>query len=444
MTDSPCDSGLLQDRRISSLPPPYQDLANSCESLYKDLQQLTSSPQCDAKDHVFSPPTTWRKRVAIVTPVHRLPLSPHEQASLTQARHHLLCFDRIVISPASLDTSSIGLPTYSFEDHWFKSVESYSKLLLTERFYRTFDNYEFILIYQLDALVFSSNLHDWCDKNFDYVGAPWFHNYSEGPTGGLWATGNGGLSLRRVGKFLELLQTPHIAAAAAATSAPEDVFWSLEASKLSNKFRVATPKESVRFAVESSPRYCFSVNNNTLPFGCHYWNRIDPEFWESFLVTEARACLPSKENSWIDSGAQTQQWMKRLSAGIIARVTDQNDTESIARLLTSDINEELMDGPPTTEGIIMLFDRLLNREPGSDWFDFWIDKPDAKLSQVRRDLALGPEFRKRCEQLKQASLSAANNNQRFTCQPTTSAYFTNPTDAAMRIPPASDPAEQPR
>jgi hypothetical protein len=68
-----------------------------------------------------------------------------------------------------------------------------------------------------------------------------------------------------------------------------------------------------------------------------------------------------------------------------------------------------MNGPPTSEGIIILFDRLLGRAPGEDWFDFWIDKPNAKLSDVRRDLAIGPEFRKRCEHLKQATLTAISH-----------------------------------
>jgi hypothetical protein len=408
-TNTPCHPDLLQQLRISSLPPPYRDLTNNCESLYKDLQAISRSSQTASKSPFSAPISRWKQRVAIVIPVHRLPLRPHELASLTQMRHHLLCFDRIVISPASLDTSSLGLPTYAFEDHWFESIESYSRLLLDQSFYAAFKNYEFILIHQLDALVFSSNLNDWCDQGFDYIGAPWFHNYSSKPAGGLWATGNGGLSLRKVRTFLELLEKPQIAAAAASTSQPEDVFWSFEAAKLSDEFNIAPPNESVKFAVESGPRYCFSINNNTLPFGCHYWERIDPEFWQCFLVAEAQSFLPKKEYPWIIPGDPNREWMKSLSARIISQAIGKNDTEALAKMLTNDISTDTMNGPPTSEGIINLFDRLLGRAPGEDWFDFWIDKPNAKLSDVRRDLAIGPEFRKRCEHLKQATLAAISH-----------------------------------
>jgi hypothetical protein len=409
-TNAPCNPDLLQHLRASSPPPPYRDLINNCENLYKDLQALSRRSQTTSDDAFSAPISAWHQRAAIVIPVHRLPLRPHELASLTQMRHHLLCFDRIVVSPASLDTSSLGLPTYAFEDHWFESIESYSKLLLDQPFYAAFKNYDFILIHQLDALVFSSNLNDWCDQDFDYIGAPWFFNYAAKPAGGLWATGNGGLSLRKVRKFLKLLENPQIAAAAASTSQPEDVFWSLEATKLSNEFSVAPPNESVKFAVESSPRYCFSINNNTLPFGCHYWDRIDPEFWQCFLVKEAQACLPKKEYPWLASHDPNHEWMKSLSARIISRAIGENNTEEIAKMITNDIDANIMNGPPTSEGIIALFDRLLGREPGEDWFDFWIDKPNAKLSDVRRDLATGPEFRKRCGHLKQATLTAVSHS----------------------------------
>jgi hypothetical protein len=407
---APCNPNLLQHLRTSSPPPPYRDLINNCGNLYKDLQALSGRLQTTINSVASAPISARHQRAAIVIPVHRLPLKAHELASLTQMRHHLLCFDRIIISPASLDTSSLGLPTFAFEDHWFESVESYSRLLLSQPFYTAFANYEFILIHQLDALVFSSNLNDWCDQDFDYIGAPWFFNYAAKPAGGLWATGNGGLSLRKVRKFLELLENPQIAAAAASTSQPEDVFWSFEATKLSNEFSVAPPHESVKFAVESSPRYCFAINNNTLPFGCHYWDRIDPEFWQCFLVAEAQACLPKKQYPWIISDDPNHRWMKSLSARIISRAIDQSNTEEIAEMLTNDIDTNTMNGPPTSEGIIALFNRLLDREPGEDWFDFWIGKPNAKLSDVRRDLAIGPEFNKRCEHLKQATLATVSHS----------------------------------
>ena len=42
---------------------------------------------------------------------------------------------------------------------------------MKEKFYRAFADYEYILIYQLDCLVFASSLEEWCGKGWDYVGS---------------------------------------------------------------------------------------------------------------------------------------------------------------------------------------------------------------------------------------------------------------------------------
>jgi hypothetical protein len=100
--------------------------------------------------------------------------------------------------------------------------------------------------------------------------------------------------------------------------------------------------------------------------------------------------------------------MKELSTRIVLRAVDR-PTEEVAELLTGDISIDAMDGPPTREGIIKVFACLLGRQPGQDWFDFWIGKPNAKLKEVRRDLAIGPEFKERCGRLKKATLSALSD-----------------------------------
>lgn len=411
MTCNPCNPDLLQSRRISALPPTCEDLVERCEDLYNDLHRLAMHGRVAPAEKCSSLVLPVRHKVAIAIPVHSLPLMPHERASLAQLRHHLLCFDRFVISPSSLDVSGLGLPALVFEDHWFQSVATYSRLLLSQQFYLRFQDYDYILIHQLDALVFSSSLGFWCRQGFDYVGAPWFPGYSSQPAGdGLWATGNGGLSLRRVHAFLELLETPEIADCAASTSHPEDVFWSQEVPKLSSRFSVAPPSVSVRFSIESAPRYCFALNGNMLPFGCHYWHRIDPEFWEVFLVSAAKLCLPATLGRLLDSGGPGVSWLQGLSFQLLLQSVSRRNVEDIAQILTSDIDSIVLDAPPTAEGIRLLFDRLLGREPGQDWNVFWIGKHGARLSDVRRDLAIGQEFQERCEYLKNILLSMRDDN----------------------------------
>ena len=43
-----------------------------------------------------------KKRVAVVTPVHRLPLTAEEEISLRHLRHHLGKFDKYIIAPKKM------------------------------------------------------------------------------------------------------------------------------------------------------------------------------------------------------------------------------------------------------------------------------------------------------------------------------------------------------
>lgn len=44
--------------------------------------------------------------------------------------------------------------------------------MLEADFYRRFGKYKYMLIYQLDAFVFSDKLLDFCEMGYDYIGAP--------------------------------------------------------------------------------------------------------------------------------------------------------------------------------------------------------------------------------------------------------------------------------
>jgi hypothetical protein len=64
----------------------------------------------------------------------------------------------------------------------------------------------------------------------------------------------------------------------------EDHFWSYDARKVVKEFRIPEPGEALEFSFELAPRYCFMMNGERLPFGCHAWFRYDREFWEPFLL----------------------------------------------------------------------------------------------------------------------------------------------------------------
>jgi hypothetical protein len=76
------------------------------------------------------------------------------------------------------------------------SIQEYSKLL-THKWIYTYIPTEVFLIFQTDSLLsdkYYNNIYDFI--KYDYVGAPWSHVYK---------VGNGGLSLRRKSKMLEII-----------------------------------------------------------------------------------------------------------------------------------------------------------------------------------------------------------------------------------------------
>ncbi len=68
--------------------------------------------------------------------------------------------------------------------------------MLSPTFYDAFQAYRYVLIYQLDALVFSDRLTEWCEMDWDYVGAPWL-KCADSPWVGASRVGNGGFSQPR-------------------------------------------------------------------------------------------------------------------------------------------------------------------------------------------------------------------------------------------------------
>jgi len=99
---------------------------------------------------------------------------------------------------------SKGKNTYfnMFKDENFKSTITYSKMMKSYDFWKTFFNYDFALIYQTDGYCIGGSLKTYIDMDYDYIGAPivshnarWFN---------VPAIGNGGVSLRKVSTMMEV------------------------------------------------------------------------------------------------------------------------------------------------------------------------------------------------------------------------------------------------
>jgi len=85
------------------------------------------------------------------------------------------------------------------------TIEQYNILLTNKSFYDYIPKNIF-LVFQTDTMIFEQNkdlIYDF--MNYDYVGAPWWHNPVEKEH-----VGNGGLSLRRKKKCLKSLKKSRI------------------------------------------------------------------------------------------------------------------------------------------------------------------------------------------------------------------------------------------
>ena len=282
---------------------------------------------------------------SIIVPVYKAfkELREEELLSLIQLYKVLGKHTIYLIGPAELNFGSylnhsqkncVTIITKTFDSIYFSSIEGYNRLLVSEFFYAAFSQYKFILIYQPDAWVFRDELDEWCKKEYDYVGAPWsgIHIYDNDLLEGV---GNGGFSLRKISgvfsmlrklRMLEVLEKyqhfnwkgilprfPYVLLKLLEAikhpcnfekdySWQEDVFWCKSAPKrlnsltcnagiikrlarllIKNDFKIAPVETALQFSIETNPKELYNLNNGQLPFGCHAWEKYDPEFWKAFI-----------------------------------------------------------------------------------------------------------------------------------------------------------------
>ncbi len=269
-----------------------------------------------------------KKVVAVVVPLCNRPgLTQSEQISLQHLRHFLGKYDKFMLAPTGLEVARPDFHIKRFPDRFFGSPLANTRLMLSPEFYEAFDEYRYLLVYQLDALVFCDQLLEWCETNLDYIGAPWIH-CPDSPWVRVPRVGNGGFSLRKVESFRRVLHSDRYQIEPArywtefcrsrstvgqVANLPrkylkrlrmfnsatweasrwhlqsdgtrnEDHFWSDRATSYDPEFTIASVATGLRFAFECGPRLCFEMNNRQLPFGCHAWERYDRAFWEPYLL----------------------------------------------------------------------------------------------------------------------------------------------------------------
>ena len=93
-----------------------------------------------------------------------------------------------------------GFGIKRFDNKYFGSAKAHTDLLFSPKFYKSFNSYKYILIYHLDSLVFSDQLRQWCELDYDFIGAPWVKHKDTVYAGSMLEgkVGNGGFALKKV------------------------------------------------------------------------------------------------------------------------------------------------------------------------------------------------------------------------------------------------------
>ena len=257
-------------------------------------------------------------------------MCPDERAALKQCSFVFAEKRNIVfVVPENLDCSVYleVIPTAEvkrFDDSYFTGISSYSRLLLTPDFYHCFEEYTYMLIYQLDGWVFRDELDEWCGKEYEYIGAPFF--LQDGKKR-LPVVGNGGVSLRNIAAMLRVLSAPekkmfpnkllwrffrnyiaqcrylcclgpllkmtgflsntrgHFLDSVRRSGLNQEdvVFYFLSREFTADGLLMAPLEEAVLFSLDAAPRLFF----REVPAFCHAWRKNDPEFWTKYIkVTE--------------------------------------------------------------------------------------------------------------------------------------------------------------
>lgn len=217
----------------------------------------------------------FKQQCAIVVPVYRKPTKT-EILSLRCLDRVLSGYPRFLLKPLSLKLDLEGFSDCSMEDAWFSSTKTYGLLMASSMVYEKFLSFEFILIYQLDCLVFKDELSYWCSLGYDLCSSACF----KGSFG--WQNQDfvsaGGLSLRKVDSCLKILKRIESDRHACEehskwilADGAEDVWWGLVAPTLEPAFRIISVEDSLRFSFHSDPTPYILRSAVLPPFACHGW-----------------------------------------------------------------------------------------------------------------------------------------------------------------------------
>lgn len=253
--------------------------------------------------------------VAVVIPTYKAELTPLEEISLAQCRKVLGNYPLIFFAPEGkiFPYFKPGDGIVHFPAHYFQSVQTYCQLLMNSRFYEAFREFDYILIYQLDAFVFYDALEEFCCLGYDYIGAPWSkYCWKDSRKPRTPQVGNGGFSLRKVQSCLRVLRDcPPL------SDMPEDAFFAWCGVNEGFEFTAAPVATAQLFSMEHNPaRHLQRLQG--IPFGCHNWQRFSADFYVKLMarfgydLRSLRGQMGNEDVNWYTPNMLSNLAMERL------------------------------------------------------------------------------------------------------------------------------------
>lgn len=261
-------------------------------------------------------------RCCIAIPIYKSQPEAHEVRSFERCMEIFPKEQLILVAPKSLqlntylelaEKANCKLEVERFNDLYFKGISGYNNLLLSKQFYARFKSFEYLLIHQLDVWVFSNQLDYWCNKGYDYVGAPSFADGMPYEPTKAWI-GNGGFSLRKMNSFLSIFNDTRWYSHYASHSRHHEneplkgyielillhvqahilkMGWPLVAKRINYEdyiwshvpgWKIPSFKDAIHFSFEKFPSKLYQETKEQLPFGCHAWQKYESlSFWKRFI-----------------------------------------------------------------------------------------------------------------------------------------------------------------
>lgn len=272
--------------------------------------------------------------LCVMIPVHKPNLHADDIISLNACKQHLGHYDCFLVYPLGMNVDAYvekfdSLKLKPVNPSWLSSVENYNRMKIDINFYQLFNEYKFMMTYELDAYIFNSNIEDYKIYEYDYIGAPFFEWYLHAlPDAPFIKGGNSGFSVRNIQSCISVLKdfknyrTPWIIYNRFLSKIPhkiynaflyrfnkytkdskykpivngelafyfehkhinEDIVWSQIVPLLFPWFKIADPIDAWKFSFEALPNRLLLLNSGQLPLGCHGWPK-QKQFWKNYIKT---------------------------------------------------------------------------------------------------------------------------------------------------------------